>query len=92
MIIDQKCKNIALHYSLVLSKIANLTNVTPFGIKTTFDYRSKKSKSCSILKPRFEQNGDYLGKGGAFVGVGSRALVAPLGSKMTIDYPPKKSK
>ena len=33
------------------------------------------------------------GRGGeAFVGVGSRALVAPLGSKMTIDYPPKKSK
>ena len=68
------------------------TNLTPFGIKTTFDCRSENSKSCSILKSRFEQKGDYRGKGRAFVGVGSRALVASLGSKMTIDYPPKQSK
>ena len=87
MIIDQKSKNIALHYSLVLSKIANLTNVTPFGIKTTFDYRSKKSK-----RRVFSKKATIERRGGAFVGVGSRALVAPLGSKMTIDYPPKKSK
>ena len=85
--------HIARLYTLVLSKTANLTNVTPFGIKITFDYRSKKSKSCSILLARFEQKGDYRGKGGgAFVGMGSGALVAPLGSKTTVNYSPKKSK
>ena len=62
----------------------------PLGIKITFDYRSKKSKSCSILLARFEQKGDYRGKGGgAFVGMGSGALVAPLGSKTTVNYSPK---
>ena len=54
------------------------------------DQRSREVAGC--YRRVLSKNATIEGRGGAFVGVGSRALVAPLGSKMTIDYPPKKSK
>ena len=69
LIIGQKSWNIVRHYSRVLRKISILTNVTPFGIKTIFDYRSKKLKSCSKFYARFEKTSDYQRKeGGVFRG------------------------
>ena len=62
------------------------------GSKSFLIIGQKSRKIARYYRRVLRKKATIKGKRGAFLGVGSGALVAPLASKITKDYPPKKSK
>ena len=59
------------------------------GSKSFLIIGQKSRKVARYYRRVLRRKATIKGKRGAFLGVGSGALVAPLASKITLDYPSK---